>query len=61
MSGGFDVISNGRCVILFCILVLLSFPLLKSPLGFSNVEVIAIPATLPFGNDSGDLCMERKI
>ena len=51
--GRFNVISNCRRVIMFQKgLEMFRFPVVKSPLRFSNVKIVAVPAT-SFVNDFG--------
>ena len=53
VSGVFNVISNSRRVIIFQKgLEMFRFPVVESSLGFSDVKIIAVPAT-SFVNDFG--------
>ena len=46
MSGGFDMVCNGRRVVMFNEgLEVFSFSIMKSSFCFTDVEIIAIPAT----------------
>ena len=45
--GGFDMVSNGWRVVFFSEgLEVFSFPIMKSSLCFTDVTIIAIPATI---------------
>ena len=46
VTGVFNVISNGRRVIIFQkVLEMFRFPVVESSLRFSDVKIIAVPAT----------------
>ena len=46
VSGGFAMVSNGQCVVIFIEgLEVFGFPIMKTSFCFTDVKIIAIPAT----------------